>query len=136
MTRKKQWKCPVLAEPTMTYRRDEYGVIDWDGPRDVIEEAAGSLQHFPTRGVAWIEPEDFEFEATLKLGDMHTGRSAKWVHFEDPRTRRKFPMFIAEVLKLVREGVAQPGGIVDGRFRAVKRGQNYGIEYAGPRTEA
>jgi hypothetical protein len=41
-------------------------------------------------------------------------------------------MFITDVGHVLMRGLAQPGGVIDGEFFVVKRGQNYGITPVAP----
>lgn len=97
----------------------------WSGTR-----AAGSLEHFPRAGadIVWVDS-PYEFDATLKIDSLSRGRSSAYVTMTDWRGR-EYPMSIAELIRHVKSGKCQPGGIIEGRFTVVKRGQNYLIEVA------
>lgn len=106
----------------------------------------GSLQHYPTswwvltgksyedrfgatipehrsEGPDWkpVEP----FEAILILDGLARGRSAAYFWWHD-NTRRKYPMFMKEMVDVVKRGTINKG-VVSGIWTVYKRGQNYGI---------
>ena len=94
----------------------------------------GALMHWaapqsypPYNAAEWRDPE--AFEAELTLDHARSGRSAKYVIWTDPGGRL-WPMFIAELIDLIRHGVA-PGGVVLGWWIPCKRGQNFGLRYLG-----
>lgn len=92
----------------------------------------GSLMHFPgyNGGGANIEWRDnYEFEATLRLDGMRRGRSAKYIEWKDNKGDAIYPMFIADLLDLMKHGSIS-GGVAVGRWTFTKRGQNYGIRLA------
>lgn len=93
----------------------------------------GSLMHYAPANSSsfytlheWCEP--FEFEATLQLDYTISGRSAKYVMWsaEDGRT---FPMFVTDLIDLIKGS----DNLLDGKVTAVwytgKRGANYGIKF-------
>lgn len=98
---------------------------------------AGSLAHFasgdrgydPYAEVEWIDPTSWRLDGVLlTLKDLHTGRSAKWVTWTDVNGR-EFPMFIADLISLVRDGNVHRGTTQE-TFKIAKRGQNFGIALA------
>jgi hypothetical protein len=102
---------------------------DWKVPLD----KNGNLLHYArppyrsysgTTGTEWVEP--FEFDATLMLDRMETGRSAKFVWWTDIQNSKQYPMFVSELMDIIRQG-CKAGGVVKGRWKTVKRGQNFGI---------
>lgn len=126
----KTWKAPLLGE-------DRAGV------------ARGSLCHYaeerysPFNGksftssdygsaaIDWVAPET-TFTATLTLDHMLSGRSAKYVMWKtDEDNPKTHPMFIAELITLLKTGDVKEGGILTGKFGFVKRGKNFGITYLG-----
>lgn len=102
----------------------------------------GSLLHWPGDG-SWWEPgmngakptyemvEARNFTARLTCDQMRSGRSAKYVIWQDAEGRT-FPMFITDLVK------ALPyiqGGVLETEFTFCKRGQNYGIRVFGTQTQ-
>lgn len=73
------------------------------------------------------------WRASLQLDTVTSGRSAKYVIWRPvnlPLDRRTFPMFVTDLLDVVKNGEIQPGGIVSARWMVAKRGQNYGLRLA------
>jgi hypothetical protein len=100
---KKQWKVPLNKDGSLLHYASAY---------------------FESANVDWVEP--FRFEATLQLDRMQTGRSAKYVWWIDTTTGQQYPMFITDLMEVVRSGCLK-GGIKQGTWKTVKRGQNFGI---------
>ena len=79
-----------------------------------------------------MRPND-PWSGTLRLVDYQRGRSAArfiWEADGDPEgNKRTYPMFMTDMLDLVKHGV-QPGGLVHARWDVAKRGANYGIRLA------
>lgn len=115
----------------MTVKKTSVRVVPYDGK--------GNLLHWTKQNVGidladswggmtrWLPNEPFT--ETLKLGNIHTGRSAKYVMWsaEDGRT---FPMFVADLVGMVRDSVGLTQGSLSARWMVAKRGQNYGIRLA------
>lgn len=121
MAKKKTWQAPLYTTDQLNWKQE-------------LSAAKGSLMHHESDGwnteITWVEAETL-FHGTFTLDEgIHSGRSAKYVSWTDDQGRN-FPMFVAELVKLVRLGVVEPGGVCTGTFKVVKRGQNYGVEYAG-----
>ena len=91
------------------------GLLDYPDPR------------FPDE-IEW-RPND-EFDAVMRLAGTRRGRSAAVFMWEDAVGRR-WPMFMTDAAKILVAGVAQPGGLVTGRWVVVKRGTNYGLAFVG-----
>lgn len=73
------------------------------------------------------------WRASLQLDTVQSGRSAKYVIWRPvnlPLDRRTFPMFVTDLLDVIKTGEIQPGGIVSARWMVAKRGQNYGLRLA------
>ena len=73
------------------------------------------------------------FHACLQIDSTRSGRSAKYVIWTPvapgPDDRRTYPMFVTDLVEVLRAGVER-GGIVCGRWIVAKRGQNYGLKVA------
>lgn len=67
----------------------------------------------------------------LKMLGTERGRSAAYFRWEvqsgDLPAGTLLPMFITDVGHVIMQGLPQPGGVVEGEFFVVKRGQNFGI---------
>lgn len=78
-----------------------------------------------------MRPNDI-WSGTLRLDDFQRGRSAArfiWYADGDPvYDRRTYPMFMVDMLELVKTQGVQPGGLVHGRWNVAKRGANFGIK--------
>lgn len=75
------------------------------------------------------------FDATLKYVGTERGRSAAFFRWEDVNTGAIYPMFITDVGHLLLQArKIEPGGVVSGRWFAVKRGKNYGITPEGAQS--
>ncbi len=73
------------------------------------------------------------FHATLQVCDLRSGPSAKYVLLQPvsmPLDLRTYPMFIADLITLLKTGHIQQGGIASERWMVAKRGQNYGLRVA------
>lgn len=135
---KKAWKVPVVGD-TVHFDQAEYGWPKEPDFKGTVLHHESEAPWFPeghpkkgtdrfNRNLEWVDA-NHEITGRLTLDEgIHSGRSAKfvsWTHTDG----RNFPMFIAELVKLVRTGDVEPGGGIEGLFKVVKRGQNYGIEY-------
>lgn len=76
------------------------------------------------------------FKVKIKMRGTERGRSAAYFRWEvlsgDLPEGTLLPMFITDVGHVLMQGIAQEGGVIDGEFFVVKRGQNYGITPADP----
>lgn len=119
---------------------------------EVPYSSDGSLMHFPEstwdyseavrveEGHGWKVPprevgaewrRNDPFTATLWLVETRRGRSAAYFIWR-AGDGREYPMFISDMLQLVKSGVTiRPGGAVSTRWVVTKRGSNYGIRHAG-----
>ena len=70
-----------------------------------------------------------EFTATLRFVKWHHGRSAAYADFEDPGSGITYPVSLASTGEFMALLV---GGCITGRWIAMKRGQNYLLEFLGP----
>ena len=77
--------------------------------------------------VVWL-PND-PFIATLEITHMTRGYSAKYVNWMSPHADddRVYPMFVTDLLDLMRNVDRIERGIVTTRWKVRKRGQNYGL---------
>ena len=69
-----------------------------------------------------------EFTATLRFVEWHHGRSAAYADFEDVGGGAIYPVSLASTGDFMALLV---GGCVTGRWIAMKRGQNYLLEFLG-----
>ncbi|MEV4139636.1 hypothetical protein AB0J72_46665 [Dactylosporangium sp. NPDC049742] len=69
-----------------------------------------------------------DFEATLTVDSMRTGRSAKYLVWRDADGHH-YPMFISDLTEML-PLVTVARGVVSGIWRVRKKGQNYGIALA------
>lgn len=95
---------------------------------EVPYDADGNLLHYVG---PWTKPEmrpNEPFRAVLEIAGMESGRSAKYVLFDD-RDGHRYPMFVTDLLDFLRRsGPGVRGGITGSEMWIVrKRGQNYGI---------
>lgn len=92
----------------------------------------GSQLHYqghPRQETTWVDNHDFE--DTLTFSDYSRGRSAAYFHL----TRadgRGVTMFLKELTEAIPYMV---NGILVGRFRFIKRGENYGCMLVEPNAE-
>ncbi|SHW94992.1 Uncharacterised protein [Mycobacteroides abscessus subsp. abscessus] len=68
-------------------------------------------------GMKAVEP----FEADMRVIGMETGRSAKRILLQDSKTGKTYPLFVADIVNLLKDTV------LSGTWEACKRGQNYGV---------
>jgi 5-methylthioribose kinase len=64
-----------------------------------------------------VEP----FHAEMAVVGMETGRSAKRIVLKDINTGKTYPLFVADIVKLLQ------GTLLTGTWEACKRGKNYGV---------
>lgn len=124
MSPRKQWEAPIYTgNPSRA--------------TTTTTIVAGSLAHFasgdrgydPYAEVEWIDPTSWRLDSVLlTIGELHSGRSAKWVTWTDVNGRT-FPMFITDLIGLVRDGRVHCGTTQE-TFKIAKRGQNFGIQLA------
>lgn len=88
----------------------------------MLEYTFGSPE-YPFPGVEYRPNEPFE--ATLTLVELERGRSAARFWWTDGETY--YPMFGQGLVEML-NGVVLDHGVVPGKWIAVKRGANYGIE--------
>ncbi|QJD54005.1 hypothetical protein SEA_GALACTICA_58 [Streptomyces phage Galactica] len=96
------------------------------------------LLHYPDRsrypGMKWRD--NSVLKLRLKMLGTERGRSAAYFRWEvldgDLPAGTILPMFITDVGHVIMQGLPQPGGVVEGEFFVVKRGQNYGITPLAP----
>jgi hypothetical protein len=79
--------------------------------------------------VDWRENEPFVAE--LELDRSVSGRSAKYVIWHGDEGHQ-FPMFVVDLVDMVKDGATITGGKVEATWKVRKRGQNYGVRYDGP----
>lgn len=96
------------------------------------------LLHYPDinlhPNMDWRDNEPFKVK--IKMRGTERGRSAAYFRWEvlsgDLPEGTLLPMFITDVGHVLMQGIAQEGGVIDGEFFVVKRGQNYGITPVDP----
>lgn len=96
------------------------------------------LLHYPDTGLhpnmQWRENDTFKVK--LKMLGTERGRSAAYFRWEvqegDLPAGTLLPMFITDVGHVIMHGMPQTGGVIEGEFFVVKRGQNYGITPVAP----
>lgn len=97
-------------------------------------------------GTTWPDVQEWRdnepFQAKIQLIGTERGRSAAFFRWRVVTSTQIdlvdtiLPMFISDVGHLIMQGTQfQVGGVIDGRWYVVKRGQNYGIRPEDP-TEA
>lgn len=95
-------------------------------------DSAGNLMHYPEswREIEWRPNEPFH--ATLRVDDMRSGRSAKYLILRHPNSNdeREYPMFVTDLISMLAQTTVT-WGVVSGRWRVRKRGQNYGLVFIG-----
>lgn len=101
---------------------------NWNPKRPTVPvDAKGNWLHYPSwyeqNATALVEP----FDAVLEVVQMNTGRSAKYVTLRNVETNITYPMFVSDLLDVVRYGEVSKGRMT-GRWTVSKRGQNYGIK--------
>lgn len=101
-----------------------------------------TLLHYPDRNLhpdmQWRDNDVFAVK--LKMLGTERGRSAAFFRWEvqegDLPAGTLLPMFITDVGHVIMHGMPQVGGVIEGQFFVVKRGQNYGITpLAAPETQ-
>lgn len=70
------------------------------------------------------------FNATLIIRGIVRGRSAAYFSWDDLATGHTYAMFMTDMVTLIAEGDVRHGAAI-GLWVPVKRGQNFGIKWAG-----
>lgn len=103
------------------------------GQYRVPYDRAGNLMHYASERYASESPGQVDwranepFHADLQLLDeMGTGRSAKYLWWRDVATGLRYPMFVVDLVDLVRHGAIEYGQVLDD-WAVRKRGTNYGL---------
>lgn len=99
----------------------------WRYEGDVKVSQGWHMTSYPSgyRSTDWRPNEPFE--ATLKLVGQSRGRSSALFEWEDVKTGTRYPMFLSSLGDLVRNSMINFGQVA-GKWVAVKKGANYGIE--------
>src|SRR6185503_11626899 len=95
----------------------------------------GNMISYPMKRYEWVDGKYVNvhpcmqtvepFPADMKVVGMEVGRSAKRLVLQDINTGKTYPLFVADIVKLLE------GATLSGTWEACKRGQNYGIRRAG-----
>jgi len=100
---------------------------------EVPVDKDGNWQSYPYSygGGSWLSV--VPFEADLLVDGMQTGRSSKLVILKNADTGTKYPMFVADMVAGIADGLfevvsSNEGGMLRGKWTASKRGANYGIK--------
>ncbi len=103
---------------------------------EVPVDKDGNWLHYPDwyymrDGGGWqrVQP----FDAVFRIKEIVSGRSAKYLTLEDINTGKKYPMFIADLVKIIQAGAVgvyaqNSEGVITGTWTASKRGANFGIK--------
>lgn len=77
----------------------------------------------------------YPFHAVMVIDGMRTGRSSKVVVLKDTATDKRYPMFVADLVKGVQQGTlgvsfdeGEGVGKISAWWTASKKGANYGIK--------
>lgn len=97
-------------------------------PKQAPFDVDGNMQAYP--GHAWLGGRYVEsalqpvepFIANMLVVGMETGRSAKRLVVKDLRTGKTYPMFVADIVNLLKDIP------IHGTWEVSKRGQNYGVK--------
>lgn len=107
-------------------------------------DGEGNLQHYPSgwysgsneaKNMVRHDPiwrENRIFHAHLTCDTMRSGRSAKYIIWEDMGTGLLYPMFIHDLVAGMKYITA---GIMEADFTYCKRGQNYGLRVYGTQAK-
>lgn len=89
---------------------------------------ANSFAHpeYGREGEEWRDNEPFQ--ARMVISSMYSGRSAKGIIWTDTKTGYDYPMFVSDLIELLKTADVI-GGEVYGYWVIAKRGQNYGIRF-------
>lgn len=98
-----------------------YGTRWYDGAHRALLEYVGGWE----KDVEWLPNEPFT--ATLRINNLERGRSAARFWFVDERYGVHYPFFGQGLTEMLGK-VTMVDGVVTGKWIAVKRGANYGIE--------
>lgn len=71
--------------------------------------------------------DNYTFHATLEFVEFERGRSAAHAIWQDVETKRKYPMFLTSLGKVMRHMIVE-GGRITGDFTFNKRGSNYALD--------
>ena len=101
-------------------------------------DSRGNLLHFAGRlPNEWSSAHEWRpnepMELRLTIDGVTSGRSAKYVTWLDADGHH-YPMFVVDLVEMIRDGTPIVAGAVHAMFRVRKRGQNYGLCYDGKVT--
>lgn len=88
----------------------------------------GNLQHYGWSfggGCTWHD--NHPFKAEMEISTMASGRSSKYLIWQDVRTKRQYPMFVVDTVDLLKGGSVTLGRTPELTWTVRKRGQNFGI---------
>ena len=114
----------------------------WNAKRpEVPVDRDGNWLHYPQRQYAYVDGKYTSFDiewkvvepfwAHLEVVTLNTGRSAKYVTVKDVDRRITYPMFVSDLIDVIRYAKVENGRI-SALWTASKRGQNYGIKVVKP----
>lgn len=100
---------------------------------EVPVDENGNWMAYPSYSHSRWETIYLPFAATLRIKGMETGRSAKRVVLENIVSGTTYPMFIADLVKIIQEGAVEiksvnGEGYLTALWTGSKRGANYGIK--------
>jgi hypothetical protein len=99
-----------------------------NGLKEAPFSAGGDLEHYAGYSAEWRPNTPMELE--LAISGMTSGYSAKYLNWVDA-DGHSYPMFVSDLIDMLREVVVEHGTI-HAMFQVRKRGQNFGLCYAGP----
>jgi DNA-binding PadR family transcriptional regulator len=128
------WVKDALAEVESRKRKKPYGYqVPFNARGDLLHYARAqnaSWARLDTSSVDWRENEPFT--ATITMEKSHSGRSAKYLLWRDVDDDVQLPMFVVDLVEMIKQGATIHDGKVTATWQVRKRGQNYGLSYVGP----
>lgn len=101
-----------------------------NGLKEAPFNSRGDLEHYAGYGCTGEWRPNTPMELELAIDRVLSGRSAKYLMWVDA-DGHNYPMFVSDLIDMLREVVVDHGTI-HAMFQVRKRGQNFGLCYAGP----
>lgn len=98
----------------------------WDKNHPKVPFLNNEMQHYGTDRHEWVELQPFAAQSMEIVGFYRGAVSAAKIILED-ENGLSYPMFLSDVVDLMRTANIFQGVIWGGVWEATKKGQNYGI---------
>jgi hypothetical protein len=105
--------------------------MEWDKDHPLVPFRNNEMQHYGGYGyndnIEWVELQPFAAQSMEIVGFYRGAVSAAKIILED-ENGLSYPMFLSDVVDLMRTANIFQGIVWGGIWQATKKGQNYGIK--------